>query len=62
MRRCVGVGIDHYVSILTDPDVWAAMQATAHFLFWTILLQTLIGFALAYLIDRASAATASGPR
>ena len=29
-----------------------AMQATAHFVFWTILLQTLIGFALAYLIDR----------
>ena len=28
------------------------MQATAHFLFWTIFLQTLIGFALAYLIDR----------
>ena len=28
------------------------MQATAHFVFWTILLQTLIGFALAYLIDR----------
>ena len=38
--------------MLTDPDVWAAMQATAHFLFWTILLQTLLGFALAYLIDR----------
>src|SRR5262245_6087850 len=35
-----GVGIDHYVSILTDPDVWGAMQATAHFLFWTIALQT----------------------
>ena len=28
------------------------MQATAHFVFWTIVLQTLIGFALAYLIDR----------
>ena len=28
------------------------MQTTAHFVFWTILLQTLIGFALAYLIDR----------
>ena len=28
------------------------MQATAHFVFWTILLQTLIGFTLAYLIDR----------
>ena len=21
--------------ILTDPDIWAAMQATAHFVFWT---------------------------
>ena len=48
----IGVGIDHYVSILTDPDVWGPMQATAHFLFWTITLQTLIGFTLAYLIDR----------
>src|SRR5437773_11843485 len=28
------------------------MQATAHFLFWTILLQTMLGFTLAYLIDR----------
>src|SRR5436190_21696005 len=48
----LGVGIDNYVSVLTDPDVWAAMQATAHFLFWTITLQTLLGFTLAYLIDR----------
>ncbi|HTT14103.1 MAG TPA: sugar ABC transporter permease [Burkholderiaceae bacterium] len=48
----VEVGIAHYVSILNDPDVWGAMQATAHFLFWTIALQTLLGFALAYLIDR----------
>jgi multiple sugar transport system permease protein len=46
------VGLDNYVSVLTDPDVWAAMQATAHFLFWTILLETVIGFSLAYLIDR----------
>lgn len=56
------VGIDNYVSVLTDPDVWLAMQATAHFLFWTIALQTLIGFTLAYLIDRKFVATASGPR
>jgi multiple sugar transport system permease protein len=47
-----GIGIDNYVSVLTDPDVWAAMQSTAHFLFWTILLQTLIGFGLAWLVDR----------
>src|ERR1041384_6726315 len=30
------VGIDNYVSVLTDPDIWGPMQATAHFLFWTI--------------------------
>ncbi len=46
------VGIDNYASILTDPEIWQPMQATAHFVFWTILLQTLIGFSLAYLIDR----------
>jgi multiple sugar transport system permease protein len=46
------VGFENYRKILTDPDVWASMQATAHFVFWTILLQMLIGFALAYLIDR----------
>jgi multiple sugar transport system permease protein len=48
----ISVGIDHYQTILSDPDVWAAMQATAHFVVWTILLQTLLGFTLAYLIDR----------
>ena len=46
------VGLDNYISVLTDPDIWAAMQTTAHFVFWTIALQTLIGFALAYAIDR----------
>ena len=33
------------------------MQATAHFLIWTIVLQVLIGFTLAWLINRNSAAT-----
>jgi multiple sugar transport system permease protein len=48
----LSVGVEHYASILHDPDVWAAMQATAHFVLWTLLLQTTIGFALAWLIDR----------
>ncbi|WP_425348796.1 carbohydrate ABC transporter permease [Pararhizobium antarcticum] len=47
-----GVGFSNYQRVLTDPDIWQAMQTTAHFVFWTILLQMLIGFALAYLIDR----------
>ncbi len=46
------VGFENYQKILTDPDIWASMQATAHFVFWTILLQMVIGFSLAYLIDR----------
>ena len=46
------IGIEHYQKILTDPDIWASMQATAHFVFWTIALQTILGFGLAYLIDR----------
>jgi multiple sugar transport system permease protein len=47
-----GVGLRNYQRVLNDPDIWIAMQTTAHFVFWTILLQTIIGFALAYLIDR----------
>lgn len=46
------VGLQNYQRVLTDSDIWIAMQTTAHFVFWTIVLQTLIGFALAYLIDR----------
>lgn len=48
----LGVGVENYVSVLNDPDIWMAMQTTAHFLFWTIFLQMVIGFTLAYLIDR----------
>ena len=46
------VGLRNYERILSDPDIWNTMQATAHFLFWTILIQVLIGFALAYLINK----------
>ena len=46
------IGFENYHRILTDKDVWLTMQATAHFLFWTIFFQVLIGFALAWLINR----------
>ena len=46
------VGLRNYERILTDSDIWLTMQATAHFLFWTIVLQVLIGFTLAYLINK----------
>lgn len=46
------VGLRNYERILTDPDIWNSMQATAHFLIWTLVLQVLIGFGLAYLINK----------
>ena len=41
------IGLRNYERILTDSDIWQTMQATAHFLFWTIFFQVLIGFTLA---------------
>ena len=46
------IGLDNYRSILSDPDVWHAMQVTAHFVLWSILLEVLLGFGLALLINR----------
>ena len=45
------IGIDNYVDILTDEDVWGHFQATAHFVFWTIGLQIFVGLGLALLIN-----------
>ena len=51
-REVEWVGLQNYQRILTDSDIWLTMQATAHFLFWTIFFQVLIGFTLAYLINK----------
>ncbi|AZQ66724.1 sugar ABC transporter permease [Silicimonas algicola] len=50
-REAEWVGLENYQRILSDSGIWSTMQATAHFLIWTIVLQVLIGFALAYLIN-----------
>ena len=46
------IGTRNYERILNDADIWISMQATAHFLFWTIFFQVLIGFTLAWLINK----------
>lgn len=46
------VGLRNYQRILSDPEIWQTMQATAHFLFWTLFFQVLIGFSLAWLINQ----------
>lgn len=52
LREVEYIGLRNYERILTDSDTWLSMQATAHFLVWTIFFQVLIGFALAYLINK----------
>lgn len=51
-REVKNIGFRNYERILTDSDIWLNMQATAHFLFWTIFFQVIIGFTLAYLINK----------
>lgn len=46
------IGLRNYERILSDTDIWQTMQATAHFLLWTLFFQVLIGFSLAWLINR----------
>jgi multiple sugar transport system permease protein len=46
------IGIDNYVDILTDEDLWTNFRITAHFVVWTIALQVVIGLGLALLINQ----------
>lgn len=52
IRELKFIGLRNYERILADSDIWMTMQATAHFLLWTIILQVIIGFTLAYLINK----------
>lgn len=51
-RAAEYIGFGNYKRILSDSDIWLSMQATAHFLCWTLFLQMLLGFTLAWLINR----------
>lgn len=51
-REVKYIGLRNYERILNDSDIWLSMQATAHFLIWTLFFQVLLGFALAWLINR----------
>jgi multiple sugar transport system permease protein len=45
-------GLRNYERLLTSEDVWGYMQVTAHFVFWTMFFEMLLGFGLAWLINR----------
>jgi multiple sugar transport system permease protein len=46
------VGLDNYADILSDEDLWVRLQTTAQFVISTVVLEMLIGFGLALLINR----------
>ncbi len=51
-REVKWIGTRNYERLLGSEDVWGYMQATAHFLVWTMVLQVVIGLGLALLINR----------
>jgi multiple sugar transport system permease protein len=46
------VGLDNYRDLLTDTDIWANLQTTAHFVCWSIALEAVLGLGLALLINK----------
>ena len=46
------IGLENYRRVLSDGDIWHTLQVTAQFLCWTMLLQVVIGFGLAWLINK----------
>ena len=46
------VGLKNYVKILGKDAIWERMQITASFMFWTLLLQAIIGLGLALLLNK----------
>ena len=51
-REVKWVGLRNYERLLSSEDVWGYLQATAHFVCWTMLLQVVLGFGLALLLNR----------
>ena len=45
------VGLKNYIKVLGKESVWERMQITANFMFWTLLIQALIGLGLALLLN-----------
>ena len=51
-REIKWVGLNNYAKILGKEAIWERMQITASFMFWTLLLQAIIGLSLALLLNK----------
>jgi len=46
------MGLANYERLLGSEDIWINMQHTAHFVVWTMAIQVVLGFGLAWLLNR----------
>lgn len=46
------IGTRNYERLLNNEDIWGYLQATAHFVTWTMVIQVVLGLGLALLINR----------
>ena len=51
-REIKWVGLRNYDRLLGSEDIWGYLQVTAHFVCWSIFFQVLLGFGLAWLLNR----------
>lgn len=51
-RAIEWIGTRNYERLLNSEDIWSYMQATAHFVVWTMIIQVFLGLGLALLINR----------
>ena len=51
-REVKWIGLKNYERVLTDSDIWHTLQVTAHFVCWTMFFQVILGFGLAWLINK----------
>lgn len=46
------IGLDHYVSFLTDPEFWNTVRVSLLYTFWTVVLELLLGLSIALLLKK----------
>ena len=51
-REVKWVGLQNYERLLGNEDIWGYLQATAHFVGWSMFFQVVLGLGLALLINR----------
>src|SRR5262245_34316196 len=52
LRQARFVGLDNYIKLFHDPQFWSSVRITCLYVVYNIPIQTMLGLALAVLMDR----------